>query len=587
MAVSGTGQFKVDSALGELYVDEGEVTVTGDAGGFNVTFGAYEIPGTSDVSTAPVRVGYDGFGPATLTLVGGGDGVSLTVEDDETARFPATIQVGVGGQTGAHDADGTLNITAGARVVSRNSGEYDPALGFTDGGSYNVVIGRRGAGEVTVDGAGSFLGAYGAEPRITVGWDGGEGALDILNGGDAGTARLEVGRGDGSTGRVLVSGAGSTLLINNDYGVNQFFDGRDNSVYGPSNPIGRQGGDGTLEIADGGVVTISNVDGLTDSIQLDVGQDYASTGRVIVHGAGATLNISQIGPVDDGVSGNAGLKIGRGGRGVVDIYDDGVVNVTGGDAFVSIGRVRDDQATSRSNQLNISDGGALNIDSFTYAGGGMNIAQDIGTNGIVTVEGEGSAINIMSDASAETAPDFGAFLQVGRRGDGELFVLDGADITIDGGGDEFPVFFVGVGEEDGSVAANGYAKISGAGSTVTVTGDNPDGAAFVAVGRREGAYGSLVIDEGGVLTATGAMEIAGSAPGRTGDNGTAGNVLVTGENSKIDIGEDLTVSADIVDLDRTIDTSTGGAGRLDVEFGADVAAERIFVGDRGAVGVRE
>lgn len=580
MTISGNGQYQITSD--QIAVDEGQVTITGDAGGFTRTIGQSFYEGTP-YDLLPIRIGADGYDPATLTLVGGGDGVSITIEDDGAPTFLASVNVGVGDYTEPNNPQGVLNITAGATLISRNNGVYDPELGFVDGGGNNVNIGIRGTGEANVVGDGSLLTAFGADARITVGHTtpqaqgASNGTLSITEGGDVGTVTLVVGRGQDGNGAVRIDGTGSTLTQSNDYGLFDRFDGRDSSQYGPFMTVGRQGGVGLVEISNGGAATVKNVDGLTDSVQVDLGQDYDSTGRIIVRNAGSSLNVTQIGPVDDGVSGNAGLKVGRGGQGILDIYDGGVVNVLGQSAFVSVGRTRDDMATSRSNQINISDGGVLNVDGQSYGDSGLNIAQEVGTNGVVTVEGEDSKINISSDG--DDPGKFGAALVVGRRGDGQLFVEDGADITIDGGGDRFPVFFVGFGEEDGSANAKGFAKVSGAGSTITLQSSNADGeTGFISVGRNNGTEGYLLIEGGGQVinqtTETGS-EIAGNA-------GTTGKVHVTGDGSLFNAGTNLAVGADYTaEVEGYFDTTVGGDASLIASFGGRVEAERIIVGNEG------
>ena len=580
MTISGSGQYVVTPD--NIRVDEGLVTITGDNGGFNTTIGRSYYPDTS-YTMYPIRVGNDGYDPATLTLVGGGDGVNITVEDPGAPLFSANINVGVGDYNNPEISRGTLNVTEGATLISRNNGVYDPEAGIDVGGYNKINIGLRGSGEVNVDGAGSFVAVYGLEGRITVAQTspvagvGSEGLLNITNGGTVGTALFQIGRGDGAYGVVNVTGVGSKLVQSNKYGTFGSFNGQDFSDYGPSMTVARDGGYGRLTVSEGGSVNIANVDGLTDSVQLDLGRDYDSTGKVIVRGDGSTLNVTQIGPVDDVQSGNAGLKVGRGGQGILDIYDGGVVNVLGQDAFVSVGRTRDDVATSRSNQINVSDGGILNVDSQAYGNGALNIAQEVGTNGIVTIEGETSEINITSDG--DDPSKFGAALSVGRRGDGQLFVQDGADIVIDGGGDRFPIFFVGFGEEDGSVSAKGYAKVTGPGSTITVQGNNEDGeTGFISVGRNASSEGYLLIEDGGqVINETNetGSEVAGNA-------GTTGKLHVTGDGSLFSAGVNLSVGADYdPEVEGDFDVTVGGDATLIASFGGRVEAERIIVGDSG------
>ena len=548
-----------------LVVQSGAITITGENGGFEQSVTRFDI-GT---------VGQ----PASAVLNAAAGPVSFTIENPDEPGFSAATQIGV-------DGEGELSLLNGASVRSINNGYYDADIAsFAPGSAYNINIGNRGDGVVTVDGDGSFLGAYGVDPRITVGRGGGTGTLNVQNGGKVGTHTLEAGRNADSEGTVNVSGAGSVLQLDTSYGLGTYFNGTDFSGFGPDIRFGRDDGTGVLNITDGGTVNIENVDGETDGSGLRLGRDGGSTGILRVEGEGSTLNVIQNGAIGDDNYFGAGLSVGRTGQGLAYISDGGQVNITGDDAFVGLGQDNGDgDLTDRQNLLRIETGGKLVIDSGDLSGGGINIAESQGSNGRIEVLGDGSEVLISSAGGSV----YGPFLQVGRRGEGELIVSDGGKISIDGNDDRFPIFFVGVADRDGVAKGTGYAKISGPGSSVTVIGDNPDAPAFLAVGRRAGAEGELIIENGGVVEAIGglaSMEIAGGSPGDTGFLDNSGIVTVTGDGSRLSLADHIAVGGDNGGAGYDFVPTTGGNGRLNVTNGGTVTASGVSVGNFGVLSI--
>ncbi len=567
----------VDPNSSFLEVLEGEVTITGDDGGFNVTLDRYMRP-DADYSLTPVTIGRAGYDDASLTLVGGGSGVAITIEDPNEPGFSANVAVGANGSSN-DPSRGTLNIINGARLVSDNSGFYDPDIQDVRGGFYNINIGRNnGEGLVRVDGAGSLLAAYGTGPRITVGRnEGGVGSLEVENGGEVRTGGLSIGRNYGD-GAVTIDGAGSKVTVSSEFGLGDRFRGNDYSGNGPQVRVGRDGGTGAIEVSNGGEFTVTNLDGVTDEAGIQLGRGVDATGHLKVSGDGSTVNIRQVGPSDDAQFGSF-FSIGRGGAGTVDVYDGGVVNVTGNEAFIEVGGDDTDGSVSgRTSYLNVRDGGVVNVDSGNYLNGGINIANNIGSSGVVNVDGAGSQININSDGDSN-----GAFLTVGRRGEGVLNVTNGGQIVIDGGSDRFPVFFVGSGDGNPTESANsGYATISGMGSSVTVRGDSEPYGAFAAVARTNHSDGTLIINDYGALVVEGAggsLEIAGLNGTETGVFENKGLVRV-GTGGSITVSEKITVSGDI-QADEVVVLEYGGDGSLYVDIGGVINAQYLAVGDQG------
>ena len=310
----------------------------------------------------------------TITLTGGT--TDVTVEDYGNAGFYASINVGTNFSGGAGIGTGTLNILAGAPLTSINEA-YSDAYGYLVGGYGNVNIGRgAGAfGKVTVDGIGSSLIARGGAARITVGRDGGTGELRIENGGFVGTFDLDVGRGGaGTIGRLIIDGAGSTLLASAASGV-------PGAAYAGSQGVldlgRRAAGSGERTCSTGCSVPGQNVDGVSDLPILRFGRDNGSYGYGLIAGTGSSLNVTQIGAQGDDYSGGATLLVGQGGQGILKVTAGAQVNVTGDQARLSVANGRYvagvPDNTAAQSLLEITAGADLLVDSQGFTGASMII----------------------------------------------------------------------------------------------------------------------------------------------------------------------------------------------------------------------
>jgi T5SS/PEP-CTERM-associated repeat protein len=182
--------------------------------------------------------------------------------------------------------NGTLNITGGG-IVSSSSG--------------NIGRSSDSTGEVTVDGAGSRWNST----TLVVG-DEGSGKLNITSGGTVSNPFVGIGRSSGSTGEVTVDGADSLL-------------------YSYSISVGSSG-NGTLNIANGG--SVSNVNGY-----LSGSWRSTSEGEVTVDGAGSTW--SNRGSLNVGQGGDGTLNITDGG--LVSVVGQLMIDENGfGDSFVNM-----------------------------------------------------------------------------------------------------------------------------------------------------------------------------------------------------------------------------------------------------------
>ncbi|WP_238601239.1 autotransporter domain-containing protein [Xanthomonas arboricola] len=251
----------------------------------------------------------------------------------------------------------TVDVAGGAVVTSSD----DVSLGST----------TTGNGTLRLTGPGASLAINSGFAQLYVG-DAGIGSL-ILQGGSSATADglMLVGNQQGSTGNVLVSGAGSALTARNMR-------------------VGRSG-TGTLDITDGGTVTTTRPYAVVNPYGMSIGNDTTGVGTVNVNNSGVLTTTDNF------------LVIGNDGKGTLNVGSGGKVNADRG-VLLGADINLSDELTSNGT-LNVTDGGELNTLQLT-----IGVRSD--SVGAVTVSGTG---RINADA-----------VWVGSNGDGSLTVSGGA-----------------------------------------------------------------------------------------------------------------------------------------------------------------
>ncbi|MCL1633223.1 autotransporter domain-containing protein [Luteimonas sp. SX5] len=506
---------------------------------------------TSPTALGHVLIGGGTLDAETITLgKNAGERGSLTVVLADATVTANQITVGKAG-SGELNADRGAQVTADNVIVGEQQGSSG-AVTVQEGGSLDVserlVIGLAGAGvmsvngqgtvsaaqlligqnagssgTVTVDGAGThlesrdyaiFVGYYG-EGRLTV--SGGatvEGPLEFASGSPGGVAGIHIGAYEGSQGTVVVTGQGSTLTTANDLA------------------LGGRGGEGRLEILDGG--TVNNYHGFLGAYELGV---TGGGGSVLVQGAGSTWN-------------NAGVfGVGYQGDGTLEIADGGTVN-SAANAFVggiagTVGTVDVRGPGSRWN---------VNWDLGLGIGGGASLSVTDG--GAVSADGiaMGSEVSQgeirMDVAGAGSQVDAGSYLAVHSIGGSTLEIRDGAVVNSHEGSVGDWVISSGVYYDTG-----GTALIEGEGSRWNVAGS-------FRVGQNDGA---VTVREGGVL-ATGDAEVGLLYGERLGGvPGTRAEIWVDGAGSAWE-------------STGTIAVGLNDIGLLDVRNGATVSSVGGIIG---------
>jgi len=376
-----------------------------------------------------------------------------------------------------HFGSGTLAITNGATVVGNTV--PDPVEGTLG----NVRIGDEAGstGTVMVDGAGSSFTSTG---DLFIGRHG-NGSLEITNGGAAYAVQSVVGYRTGGVGSVVVDGAGSSF---NTEGV---------LILG-------------LESNTTGSMTIRN-GGTVNSGFADLARDPTSTATVLVDGAGSIWN--NVGGIGVGINSTATLAIRNGGAVLSGFGAIGQGGASTGDVVVENAGSRWDNAgltvgDQGVGSLTIRDGGVVNGTAGNVGAAGASAGAQTRGDGTVLVEGAGSSWN-MTDR-----------LDVGTAG-GTVTIRDGAALAS---GDAVIGNFYS--DRFGNISGNdAWVLIDGVGSTWTSTGT-------IAAGLD--GNGQIIVQNGGTITSDG---------GAIGLNArsTEASILVDGAGSSWTMANLLTV----------------------------------------------
>ncbi|WP_162258302.1 autotransporter domain-containing protein [Frateuria sp. Soil773] len=388
---SGKGSLAVDDqgavdVAGQLILGDQAKGIATVSGGGTLTIHGHNADGIGST------LGYAADSEGGLTV--GGAGSTLVVG--------AGTQVGRGGHGSlAIQQGGTANLgldTALAEIVA--------GLGYYGWGGAEVA---QGSGAIAVDGAGSTLNYAGGLNVLngTLAVSGGGRLASRVRAADQGAFWLDVlGYGlpaDGATfpemrgaGKATVAGAGSQWSSVNGLHVGE-------------------GGDGSLEVLDGGTASflgemvLGGTAELYDLNHQPMGLTRTGSGSVRVAGAGSRLTLAA---ADDTAIYRSGqLIVGREGDGTLQVDDHG--------AFDASGRlVLGDQAKGIAM---VSAGGTLAVHGSDADGIGALLGHAATGAGWLTVDGTGSVFTVDTR------------MQVGSAGQGVLTIRNGAGATVAGG----------------------------------------------------------------------------------------------------------------------------------------------------------
>lgn len=562
------------------------------------------------------------------------------------------------------------SLTGPALAAITSSGDVgpDPSSGLVAG---RLDIGPGTAGQVRVDG-GSLLAMQqlglggsssgigtlvvsGVDSRVVVdglnsgngnfdlgGW--GAGALSVLAGASfahgvntsaclSGCASF-IGNAAGSSGSLLVSGAGSSFSTLGRITVG--LGGAFTTAAGDGFNYGTPGAatSGTVRVEAGALMRGQHlVVGSSGGGKGRTGAESA-TGNLVVDGAGSLLALTRpsttagdasLLSIANGVNavgsaavrngakltldGSAapavfsGINIGSGGLGSSgQLVIDGpgsLIELSGGQGFINVGT----NVAGSVGTMQITGGGrvaGVGPTGLAFTTVGRN-----GATGTLTVSGNDAAGNAstLRLAGRNSETDGGAFLNVGgvynaSTGTGTVNILAGGRIEVDtttvvtNTGARRPGAYVGVGQgSSGTLNISGKSALTGAASTLAITGGTGV-TPFVGVGR-DGATGNVLVSDGGRWLVSSARVSSDGANGdllqlsigdrsagsdNPGPNPSIGTVTVTGAGSELA----LTGAADRY---ISVGTGNGALGTLDVGNGGVVRSLSLLVGSgAGATG---
>lgn len=446
--------------------------------------------------------GDDFAGGATLNVGEGGQGV-LLVEDEGTVLVSgdrARLNVASGrlveGQQDVTSYESRLQITGGGDVLV-DSGAYggtslinDQQVSDGRGAAVTIAGGNGTRGRILVDGQGSTL-------TVTSNTDAA---------GDAASGQIVV--GNLGTGVLRVSNAGSVAAKDLELGRSLIVD-----------DVVTEAGSGTVEILSGGQVVIAGSDA-SPQRGISIGDASGASGTVTVTGAGSELvSTGGAGRISLGAEGTGSLALSSGGGAKAfgieaGRADGGIGSITvagrGSTLLVSdlygsspvnpgqAGLIRLGGAEGGSSSLSVSAGGRVTVNNAPGSDSdqpGLIVGTDPGSTGTLSVLGSGSLVEVtLTGASNDAyAPGadlyYGPRLRIGQRGgEGDVTIGQSGALNLTGENAE-----IWVGEGDPNyVAALSTLRINSRG-TVEVSAIGGESAASVVVGRNEGGRGALTV----------------------------------------------------------------------------------------------
>lgn len=513
---------------GKIRVDG--TAVAGEFTGINVAANAATSTGSSIVGRLNVagagsaiefsggrgflNVGRGGGAVGELQVTGGGQVLGLG--DGETGL--TYLGIGRGGGTGTATVSGTGSLV---RLNGVNSATNSDPGAVLNGGAF-LSVGRSDSG---IAGTGTFHVLAGGRAVVDTA------ALALTN--PNGQTGFGIGWDAGSVGTVNVSGAGSQLLVMAGTGL------------APYAAVGRNGGNGTLNITAGAEVRLSGARVSTpnpgsylpgDVLLFEVGRrtttdPLATLGQVTVGGAGSQLVLD--GAVD------SLLFVGRGANA------SGTLNVLSGGRVQSKALLVGDAGgvgTLTVNAGSVALGGLLAGGPSAGTGGGMTVGRG---GGVATVNlGNGAVLSVDGGSAPSAGVRIGGNATV-AGGTGTVNLTGGASMAITGPGAGLSVGAAGTSTDTGT----GTLNLSGAGSSVSVTGAG----ARVLVGAAAHTSGTVNVGAGSTLATSGFIGVAHDG---TASSSGSGRLIVNGQvnattvynGSNGYIGGTGTITGDVVNL---------------------------------------
>ncbi|MEO5772474.1 MAG: PEP-CTERM sorting domain-containing protein, partial [Burkholderiaceae bacterium] len=396
----------------------------GGSGTVNVTDGG-KITMVGQLGNTPnltvLDVGRDSTSTGILNIGGPGSVVSVSQASVVPGGGPSEALNPLV-RLGRDGGSGTLNIIDGGkllidgRAVSTVADTRQTRLNIGGNGS---TLG--GTGVALVSGAGSEIRLTGSDTLVVVGSGSAAAGAAI----SSGTLTVQNGASVSSIG-MLVGNLAATGAVNvNNASLN--FSGQEtgNLLSGAFLSIGRDGGTGTVNVTNGGVVNLTNPGSAGAALNLG-GTLSGPTGNGTLNVTDSTVNVTATG-------GTAQFRVGRDGTGT-STFTNSTLNVSGATANDS--RVIIAQLPGSTGTLTLNAGSVINAG---YVGVGATPSATVG------VQNPGGAGNLILNNSTVNTTTF----EIGKLG-----VLSGDGGVINATGDVIVGGKIGPGNSPGSLRIN-------------------------------------------------------------------------------------------------------------------------------------
>ena len=350
-------------------------------------------------------------GNGTVSVNGGG---RLTTQDAFIASDSGAVglvDVGNNGQWTVNGSlyvgqggNGTLTVEGGGQV---NVSGSTLSLGYSAGstGTLNII---GSSSQVNFTGGGS----------VEIGRDG-YGTFSLQQGATAPLPATVLGALSDGEGKIVVTGAGSTLTVNGQLTVGGASGGFSTTTPGPL-------GGSTTTVTPGGAVLISGGGIINSTGNLEVARDSGSTGTVTIDGMGSQWNLT--GATNDVVGdGGPGSLTVSGGATFSDsnltIAKQASSGTTASPSMVTL------TGTASGTQTALTVNGKLEIGEGAHATLSASAGATLTTTGNTDIGDTSSGVGIVTLSDAKTLWTANADINVAVNGTGTLNVQGGASVT--------------------------------------------------------------------------------------------------------------------------------------------------------------
>jgi T5SS/PEP-CTERM-associated repeat protein len=542
--------------------------------------GSLTVNGGSNLTADSLRGSDGGIGEVS-TLVFDAAGTTIDLVGTNTNR----IDIGAQGNS-------TMTISGGAVIDAASVaciGVCNDIIGNGAGSTANLTITGSGS---RIDSQSTFsIGQAIVVPGF--GTPGGSSAatVDILAGGVLNTQSVNISSQDGggstigteqSTATVTVSGAGS-----------RWDNVSDGAFFAIANGIRSNG---TLNIENGGEVNIQSTTSNTATLMVtntgfsDPANNHGGAGDINVDGAGYRLDV-----VGDG---EALVTIGQHGTGSIDVTNSAnvLIDANNGSARINVGPVSD-ASTGSQGSMSV-DGSTVTVQSASTTGGTSTVGVR-SSDTLVGAANEGTlALSNGANLFINHSGSGSAAIDVARGGNGIVSITD-STVSINNTGTGSAV--VNIGQDGGTGVVNvtnstidlstvsgittvSVGRATGGVATMTLSNSTLSLKNFLSVGR-EGATGTLNVENGSTVTNTGANGL--TRIGRVGGTGTMNvNGASTVTTNFLQIGRDASSNGDVnvegvgtaVNVNDTLQIGRDSQGAMTVGTGAVVNSATTLLG---------